>query len=276
MAEIRIKTIEQIEEIVQGIQNDLTNIGRVNYMENYRGQSLDTYKLESGIARYEYWDCILKRKERKLFDRFVKKIKTNQIEFIQNPYNRNNAVYQDEWFYQFQAQHLGVKTRLMDWSIRWEIALLFAVNEEKHHGKDGQFWIFKCPRQNIINDGNLDELLHIHPLSINESYMINSPSYSSPNDTEFIGERRRRRQQGRFFTQSFKNSLTPINEQPEFASHLIKLIIDGDSKLKLKKDLGQITDKWVYYRNDDNIDNVIKEINNDINTASFWEKKPNF
>lgn len=268
---MRIYSYDQLYEIIRDLQRQMGLSGRVDFIENYRGQSLNTYKLENGLGRFKYRNCTLKRKEKKLFNRFIKSVKNGKIDFIQEPYQTNKYKYMREWFCFFQAQHLGIKTRLMDWTMRWEIALMFAVNEESHFGKDGQFWIFICPKKYVIHSGNLEELYNTHPLEIKGSYMINSPFYQSIEGGEYVAERRRARQHGRFFIQPFDKAIIPLEEQPEINQQLIKYIIDGDSKERIKEELGRITTEWAYYRHDDNISDEVKKMNTIITKKFFWE-----
>jgi hypothetical protein len=261
MKTIKVSTIQQIEKLVDEIQTNLAPTGRTQFIENYRGQSNNSYKLVNGIGRANLPYSTLRRREKRLFNHYVRKVKKKKINYIQNPYNKNKYKNIVEWFYQYQAQHIGIKTRLMDWTMRWEVALLFAVYEEKYFGIDGQFWVFICPREFVINSGNLEELYNFNPLKIRGNYMINSPFYQDPEGREIIPERRRMRQHGRFFTQSFKNSLIPLEEQKEINPYLTKVIIDGNSKEQMKKDLGRITADWLYYRHDETIDEEINKMN---------------
>lgn len=231
---MRIYSYDQLSEIISDLQVKMGISARVDFIENYRGQSLDTYKLENGIGRFKYSKCTLRRKEKKLFDKFINNVLSGKIDFIQEPYHTQKYKYIREWFYFFQAQHLGLKTRLMDWTMRWEIALMFAVNDDRCFGIDGQFWIFICPRKYVINSGNLEELYNTHPLEITKNYMINNPFYQGIEGEDFIAEKRRARQHGRFFVQPFNEALIPLEEQPELKPQLVKCIIDGPSKKKLE------------------------------------------
>lgn len=258
---MKITSYDQLKEIIDKIQLNQGLAGRIDYMENYRGQSLDSYKLENGLARFGYTHSTLKKKELRLYNQYVKSARDGRLSQIQKPYLKQKYPFIKDWFYQYQAQHLGVKTRLMDWTIRWEIALLFAVSDEKYFGQDGQFWVFYCPRENVINSGNLEEIYGTHPLEIEGSYMINSPYYHDNKSGEYVGERRRLRQHGRFFTQSLDKAIIPLEEQEEFRPHLRKFIIDGNSKEKIKKELGAITLDWAYFKHVRSISNEVNRLN---------------
>lgn len=142
------------------------------------------------------------------------------------------------------------------------MALLFAVDNERLHGIDGHIWIFKCPKEYQINDGQKDKILDFFPWEITEFYMINYPFFMDKN-TDIIGERRRARQHGRFSFQPIEIGIIPLEEQDNFRPFLTKVIIDGKSKRIIKnelKDMGLDLD-WAYFRRVTNIDNVIKKIN---------------
>ncbi len=258
---MKIKSIEDLEPIIQDIQFNLALNGRQDFVENYRGQSLNTYKLLNGFSRFKHKPHNLMIKERMLFEKYIAQVKNNKIDFIQAPYHQTKYPFINEWFFLYQAQHLGLKTRLMDWTFKWEIALLFAVNDERHHGKDGQFWVFLCPRKYIINSDNLDVIYNSHPLEIEGNFMINSPFYQDVEGGDFISERRRSRQHGRFFTQPFLKGMVAMDKQPELKPYLHKFIIDGKSKKRIKDELGNFTSEWVYYRHDENINTKIKFLN---------------
>lgn len=258
---MRIKSINDLLPVIKDIQENLGLSGRVDYAEYYRGQSLNTYQLENGIGRLNYELDIVKRQESELFESFIDKVKTGKLDFIQEPYFKDKYPFIKEWFYHFQGQHIGITTRLMDWTNKWEIALLFAVNSKKNFGKDGQFWVFICPREYIINEPNLENIYNTHPLEIKNSFMINNPFYQAVEGSDYISEKRRVRQNGRFFTQSIEKSLIPLDEQEELKPFLHKYIIDGNSKERIVKELGKITTDWAYYRNDENITKEVDVLN---------------
>jgi hypothetical protein len=273
---MRIKSIEDLEPIIKDVQLHMGLSGRQQYVENYRGHSLNTYKLKNGLMRFQQPIDVLKLKEKKLFEEYISQVKSGEIDFVQEPYHVKEYKFIREWFFLYQAQHLGLKTRLMDWTMNWEIALLFAVNEEKDFGKDGQFWIFLCPRKYIINDRNLAEIYNTSPLCIDNNYMINSPSYQDLKMNDYIGEKRRLRQHGRFFVQPLDKGNIPMEEQEELKPFLRKYIIDGNSKERIKTELNKITKDWAYYRYDDNIENEIKKLNEIMESPlSFNDKMKN-
>lgn len=258
----RIKSVKELyDEVITKIQ--WARFGRT-HMENYRGHGLREYKLLPGLGRYNFENSELQIKEKCLYQNFIKGVENGDINAVRQPFKgETNSELRNLWYSLFQAQHLGLKTRLMDWSIGWETSLMFAVEEEKHHGKDGSFWIYLCQRENLYNTSNINEITSIDPLVFEGNAMINSPLYLYDNVYDIIGEKRMGRQSGRFWIQSIENSKIPLNEQSKYSRHLIEIIIDGDSKADIKKELIEMgnTLDWNYYRNDETIEANINSIN---------------
>ncbi|MGZ0014816.1 FRG domain-containing protein [Yeosuana sp. AK3] len=258
----RITSIEELRPIIKEIQEL-----RLYYslMENYRGQSLRTFKLNSGLARFSKKSNQLKKREKKLFRDFSCYIKVKK-NYIRNPFSSDTIGYKmkNKWYSLFQAQHLGLKTRLMDWTIDWVVALMFAVENNEYFGKDGSLYIFLVPDYLLFNDPKIKKVTEsTDPFNIDQDLMINTPIFLFDNELDFVGERRLSRQSGRFWMQSIENSIIPLNEQSTYKTMLIELIIDGASKENIKKELEKsgVTKNWHYYRTDENIDDAFKLIN---------------
>jgi len=257
---LRIHSIKDIQPFIDDIRME-RYFSRNAFMEFYRGHSKDEYKLSPGLFRYTKSIKELIFIEKQLLNSFNEEIRIGNIR-IQESFLKDKYPHSETWVRMFQAQHLGLKTRLLDWTIDLEMAILFAVDNEHLHGIDGHIWIFKCPKKYQINDGQKDRILNLLPWEITESYMINYPFFMD-NSKEIISERRRARQHGRFSIQPIEVGIIPLEEQDCFRPLLTKVIIDGKSKSKIKyelKEMGLDID-WAYFRREANIDYVIKKIN---------------
>ena len=96
-------------------------------------------------------------RERCLYQKFLNQVEKGTIDAVRKPFKKGDDFeLKNYWYSLFQAQHLGLKTRLMDWSIGWETALMFTVNEKKHHGKDGSFWVYFCQSEHLFNVDNIE------------------------------------------------------------------------------------------------------------------------
>lgn len=258
----RIKSLAELKQIIDKVQWQRQLDGK---MEFYRGHSLRSYELKPGLTRNVFTEFDYVQREKGIYEDFVELYK-NKDDYIRLPFTYENDSFElrNKWYSLFQGQHIGLETRFMDWSIRWETALLFAVNNESKFGKDGSFWIFRPPNEFKYNDKELKEVtLSIDPFEISKNMMINSPTYMYNDKFDYVGESRMRRQAGRFWIQSLKDSMIPMDKQDVLKPHLLEIIIDGDSKESIKSDLTDdgITLDWHYYRTDSNVDDEIKIIN---------------
>lgn len=258
----RIKSIAELKSIISQIQ-DL----RIYYplMENYRGHSLIEYELNSGLARNKLSPEEFIEVERKLYNDFMVFV-SKQDDYIRLPFgeNDNNPELKNKWYALYQAQHLGLKTRFMDWSIGWETALMFAVENEKHFEKDGSFNVFLVPREQLFSSDRISKVSsEIDPFELSDDMMINTPIYMLDNKFDYVGEKRISRQAGRFWVQPVGKVNIPLNKQTEYKNLFLELIIDGSSKKTIKSELEEhgATIDWHYYRKDENIDTEIKKIN---------------
>jgi len=259
---MRICSLEELRPIIEKVrwQRFLDQ-----KMEFYRGHGLTTYLLKPGITRYDYTAEDLLFRENNIgidYDEFCNVRK----DYVRLPFSDKVNEYQlrNKWYSLFQAQHLGLKTRFMDWTISFETALLFAVDEEKHHGQDGSFWIFRPIKEWEYNDERLLPVTEsVDPYEVQNYMMINTPTYMLDEQFDFVGERRMGRQSGRFWCQSMENCLIPMDQQALLVPHLTEIIIDGDSKAKIKQQLHDkgYTLDWHYYRKDGEVDEELNAIN---------------
>lgn len=229
----------------------------------YRGHSINNFRLESGLTRTRKYDIHeLKSIEEKLFNEFKKVYLFNPD--IVTPYNEE---LRNEWHVFFQAQHLGLKTRLLDWSLSWRVALWFAVEDEKYFDEDGTIWIFACLKQNQVNVDRFKEIsASCHPFEIIDDYMINAPTFVEDNLDGGLAQNRIRVQNGRFWVQPLEKSLIPMEKQPEYNERLYKIVIKHEYKAKLKKELAEdesLKNEFIYNRQIPVV-TLVKKINDSI------------
>ena len=262
---VKIKSINELKPIISQIQN----LRIYHYiMENYRGHSLVDYELNCGLARNKLSQDKFIEAERKLYDDFMCFV-SKKDDYIRLPFgdNDHNPELKNKWYALYQAQHLGLKTRFMDWSISWETALMFAVENEKYFGHDGTFNVFLVPCDQLFSSDKISAASStLDPFELEKDMMINTPIYMLNDKFDYVGEKRISRQAGRFWVQSVKKGALSLKEQPEYKDLLLELIIDGNSKKTIKAELkeGGATIDWHYYRRDENIDKEIREINKNI------------
>ena len=144
----KITSYSQYREIVDQIL-DYTSMTNLHSL--FRGHELDFYTILPTLARNKYSTDEVLKLEMELFNNFKSSITNGYIGStkIDTP-NINNG-YLEDWYLQFQARHLEIPSRLIDWTMDADVALFFAVQNENHYGKDGHVWFFPSSRNNYKN-----------------------------------------------------------------------------------------------------------------------------
>lgn len=260
---MRIKSLGDIEPLIVQIRDERYWSG-LAFMEFYRGHGKTSYKLHPQLLRIEKSIDEIESIEQEFLNRFIKTPEIKEV--IQESFIHDKYSYSDEWYNLMQAQHLRLITRILDWTIKWEVAMFFAVENELYHGVDGTFWVFKCPYKYIINDADKKVLLNQSPFKVKQFYMINFPFFAGNDYKKYTGERRRARQNGRFSIQPISVGKIPLEEQEDLKKYLMEITIDGGSKKDIKKELAdrEINKEYIYYHTEEKINEIIENINNDL------------
>ncbi|MBK8954994.1 MAG: FRG domain-containing protein [Bacteroidia bacterium] len=256
----RVHSISELMPIIETVQM-VKNTG-IEYFEFYRGHSLEAYKLLSGLSRLSDNPTIISQIDNELQSRFDSEFLPQKLQALELSQLHKDRSFELKWKLAFQAQHLGLKTRLLDWSINWRIALMFAV--EDHFESDGALWIFLCPKVWRYSSAGNTNYFSIHPNNVESTLLINHGFLLDEQFKEHDGMMRVARQAGRFTIQSYNESIIPLEAQSNVDQFLIKIIIDGASKPSIKAELKKsegIHLDWAYYRKDSEIDDILKIIN---------------
>lgn len=199
-----------------------------------------------GLPDYNY--CLQTRIEHKFND----KIKANnstqrmitQFEKLLVQNGIQNEIYwhdfktpnfKNDWYLLCQAQHIGIPTLLMDWSIDWKKALFFSTFDLKNENKSGALWCFDV-NGFTNNDDQLDSksIYHSDPFDYKGQARIINPSFGDGAAGKLPMERIRF-QDGRFLLTSLEKSTNPIECQEVFMKRLNKIIITPDCKADILK-----------------------------------------
>jgi len=262
MIEKLITSFEELENEVNHLKHRQWSTGPGYGFTYFRGQSRSHYQLVNGIGRINATSDVIQDYELCIWNRYLYSTRSGKLKAVQNPFEAPGEIRKD-WFYYIQAQHFRLPTRLMDWSRRWEVALMFCVEDKSAWDDDGQLFAFYCPRRYIINQPQMERLNSEKPLEAEGTYMINAPSYQVLTGIDNIAEKRRLRQHGIMFYQSFENSMIPMEDNQEFSSHLIKFIVPSSTKEAIHKELNRINTNWAYYKEDLAVNSCIQQIKDD-------------
>lgn len=217
-----------IEKIGKSKQQEFLGL-KANKWRYYRGQASNSYKLLPWIARRSTNAVELKQKEIELFEEFNKIISQKDLSSIIRK-SQGNYNYISEWEMFWQAQHLEIPTRFMDWSLSSYTAMYFAVRDSKKDYEDGQFWVLSIDNSYIANYAIYD----CSPYEFGRTVVLNPYSNDYSNFDTQTAELRKISQSGNFLIQNYKNSLIPLEEQEEFTQCLEKFIIPKEKKKEFR------------------------------------------
>lgn len=251
-----ITSLKDLNQVTQSIKENAIKLE--NCSPYYRGHGNNDYKLISSIARFSSDTKYLGEVEKKLIDDLKSEThKENKNDYFCIP--KKVTGFDKDWYWLTQAQHLGIPTRLLDWTISNEIALYFAVDSKNCKNKDGDLWVFFVPDEfNIYNQ--LERTSSIKPFQAEKDLFINIPTFW--NEKYEINEPQRNilNQQGKFFMRNILKSLTPLEEDQQYQKYLWRFTIPASSKNKILIELGQLNySKVTIYKTFDKKMNSIKE-----------------
>jgi len=198
----------------------------------FRGQ-IEDWNIKACIARDAKMSEIeILKKEKSLFEESVK-----NFDIQDHPY-KDSYHYAQTWFDLFQLQHLGIKTRLVDWTRTKEHALFFAIDDckKKSTNKNGVIWIYKCPRTQFMNFDSKSELgsLNKNPFELNDWYLIKHSSLFDDGYWVALGAIRKFRQDGCFIIPPSDQLQTSMQGVTSIEPYLEKIIIHPQLKKEIK------------------------------------------
>ena len=207
----------------------------------FRGHSDETYKLRSTIAREQLQNTL---REKEVLESFKAICKFYDYEKWRLP------TFNENLFYLGIGRHLGLHTRLLDWTASYWKAISFLMDDNRE--KNGELWVLAYDRR-VVQP--IDE----DPFVNDDKVHILKEAYYLPNDDNPpIGILRRARQNG-YFTVQKKGLLdVPLEELAEQSGfQLIKIGIPKETKDLLDGYEGLVSVDWMYI---DRNPPVLKEI----------------
>ncbi len=259
-----ISSKEDLFKIIETVREYMLHVmlesGEQVY-EMFRGQGRDCWKLLPTISR--------KLDNPNQAEEIEKKIITDfDFEMERKGYSKSlqksflDSAFHTEWLLLQQSQHYRIPTRLIDWTINWEVALFFAVSNPSDDYYDGQFWIYVVPPGKLITDNTDLHYLDLDPFTFDLTIFLNSSGYLDNGYLDKIAERRKFRQNGRFCIQPYRNIFTPLEEQDEHKPNLIKIIIPKELKKIIRENLKKrnYTTESLYVNDDKTINEIVKNL----------------
>jgi len=213
MTTSKSEQINQLSDLIKFLEN-------LEDPENFlfRGQTKVSWPLLPKIARIMGGDCSLKE-EIEIFKTFIK-----------HSHPLMNTQPENSLSWMAVAQHHGLPTRLLDWSLNPLVALWYSVNERPTDMDDGVLWIYKPLRDILVNLLDISE--EPDPFEIDRVYVY----YPQHEDLRI-------RAQSGVFTihyRKMKNQkFHPFEDTNIYKDTLTKFLIPAESFEGIRKSLRQ-------------------------------------
>jgi len=271
-----ITSIDHFNEIVREIRSrrayTIAN-GLPHRHEYYRGQLDAAWDVEPSVVRGIKDMGLLKKIETEVMQLFKSEIISNcpdKIFLHDKPME-----HQNEWMWLSQAQHLRIPTRLLDWTLKPEVALYFSIDDPEYDHVDGQVLVMYVPHTILRTDGGNPPYYTTHYQDMVDTWFLNPAFYDGYRD--ITAEVRRARQHGKFSLQGYDKAIKGFNNQDDFLRQwkdtfdpvIEKYIIPSEIKKVLRDELHDLgwVGEYLYHKEDEELNLIVdkcKELRNDI------------
>lgn len=218
----KITTIEDFE-VLKHILAEL----RSEYDFLFRGHASKDWLLKPTLARLEKAN----------YSRESEVLKEFKAYCVEQGYDRFRLdLFNEDLFYMGMGRHLGLNSRLLDWSAGICESMAFLL-EDTHLKEDGLIWIIAKPKSILFEN--------ISPLKINDGQLhFLKEAYYLPSDLNPpLGEKRRWRQHGFFTAMAEKHINTSLLELIKHTNiKVLSVLVPNSAKQIFKeKDLFYVT-----------------------------------
>lgn len=219
----------------------------------FRGHEREFYSLLPTIARENISEEQTLIYEQRLSENFEKAIEDGHI--ADTKIEVSGSHFLPKWHIGFQMRHLEVPSRLIDFTLKPDVALYFAVNNPQYWHEDGHVWFYKSydkrypPIDNMEDVFNANymhisaggelqqELAEIDPLNPDKVLLAHS-FYNVEDFSSQTGNQRKIKQAGKFIV--MKNEWIKYPMDGTFLSYLLeKVIIKAEAKQEMLKVLNE-------------------------------------
>ncbi|WET50764.1 FRG domain-containing protein [Chryseobacterium indologenes] len=264
---------------------DIINVNRSHglssFLTFFRGQIFD-WPIKPNVTRNSSLsDAELLEIEKEAFEEFASY--SEGLKILEH-FEKDSTKHAQDWHNLFQAQHLGLYTRLTDWTQDDRSAMFFAIDDLKgeHVENNGVIWIYKCPYyledDLLINFNETDETYHFfdeNPLELKRAYLVKHYAQFPDDIEDYAGEIRRFRQDGSFIISTSEDISKPIEELDYISPHLVKILIKPSLKIEIIKYLGEDIRDYIYFSSTENNSEQtekIMDLTYKTNQKYFWKK----
>ena len=219
------------------------------YRYLYRGHSSSSYTLQPTISRSSNASIENESLIFNTFKQICRESKCAQFKLD----NSNEDLY-----YMSIARHLGLKSRLLDWTAGFWVALSFLLYDNRD--LDGTLWIMAQKKDLPLENSSPLEIKDNNVHFFKETCVI--PENKLLNDLP-LGLARSYRQHSYFTATSLQNTLTPLNNlqgSKDIEFYHITISAELKGQLIECKDIIDV-DYWLYLRREDTLIDSVKELN---------------
>ena len=273
-----IHTPENLDDLIE-ILNSNKSHGFSPFLTFFRGQIFD-WPIKPNITRNSaLTNTEILEIEKEAYTEFNSYSEgLNILEHFENEVTE----FAQDWHNLFQAQHLGLYTRLTDWTQDEKSSMFFAIDDlNKNFIKDnGVIWIYKCPyypEDDSLINFNRDEDYHFfnqNPFKLKKAYLVKHYSQFNEDFENYAGEIRKFRQDGSFIISTSEDISKPIEDIDFIKPHLTKVIIRASLKNEIIDFLGENIRDYIYYSSVENNNAEMERISTltqNTNQKYFWK-----
>ena len=249
LTEICSNGYDTLESLKQ-LDSELALFRMNGYVLFFRGEADVAYKLKPSIVRNYAYSRDVELRILKEFKYFAQKQGWDKNKF---------PSVEDNLYYMEMARHLGINSRLLDWTTGIWIAMSFMTHNEEKIEKDGRLWILAVPNREIDN--------YSDPMQIEDDsiHVFKAPYYGDSISGLPIGNLRRFMQNGAFTSVADKYLDIPLNKFPNLQKSEILLqsiLINKEQKKAFGKSQNyKAKSQLVLEKLPDDIEEMVKHLN---------------